>query len=311
MFLQFPPFALLNVISILLFFVVVCQNRIIDHAVVFLGAVYKIVPFVQGILVVIFLFVACRLVSNRCHQDSAVGREHQSGVLPQIPVSSNQDGIQHRLADQHVPHPFANDHVHYLLVLSVPESVFLQRQFDPLNCALNDRDDVCYAIGLDQFARVVCHVGIFDCVHFLCSGLRGPDGQDPRSGANVHHDFIPKCNFGICHDGGVIGIHAVRVCQHVFLMMKFPVGREIQLEVLCLPCLLFVIIIFFIRAVLQGWNRFFVDLHSSVWIVAGLGRIIIVRAKGCSSLQGGNQTEQHPKTACIQHRRVHHFSTIV
>mmetsp|Transcript_32786 Transcript_32786/g.80748 ORF Transcript_32786/g.80748 Transcript_32786/m.80748 type:complete len:347 (-) Transcript_32786:452-1492(-) len=132
------------------------------HPVVVARVVHKLVPPAARVLKISVLLRAGAGADGRNVHLSVAG-EHRARVL-QPPVSRHDDGVEHGLAQEEVPHPLGDDHVHLL------------RQLHLLHRALDHLDDVLQPVCLDQLARVDRHVGCLHCVHLLGTSLRGPDG---------------------------------------------------------------------------------------------------------------------------------------
>mmetsp|Transcript_20585 Transcript_20585/g.45821 ORF Transcript_20585/g.45821 Transcript_20585/m.45821 type:complete len:291 (-) Transcript_20585:214-1086(-) len=216
-------------IVILLFPVKVPLQDLHVHPVDLLGRFLEFRPVGHrsGVLVAIhptFVFVL-----NGRDVHGAVGGKHQARGRFQVFVAGADERIQHALSQQEITHPLADENVHHALrVFRIVgfQAVFLDGKLDFLDGALNHGDDVFDAVRLHDLSRVLGHVGVFDGVDLSGTGLGRPDGQNPRSGTDVHDHLVLE-DVRVAQNRRMVGRHPVVVGQHLLLVIELGVRAKV------------------------------------------------------------------------------------
>jgi hypothetical protein len=95
------------------------------------------------------------------HEDGGLVREDQA-VLDQVLVTRVQDSVQHGFVEEEVAHP-----------LGYYDVDLVEGEHDLLHLALQQRDLVRHAVGLDNLARLLDDGRHVDANDVLCAGLDG------------------------------------------------------------------------------------------------------------------------------------------
>ncbi|KAJ8527501.1 hypothetical protein ON010_g14762 [Phytophthora cinnamomi] len=148
-----------------------------------------------------------------------VVREHEAAGH-QVLVARVQHRVQHGLVEQEVAHPLGDDDVHL---------VHGERQL--LHLALDERDLVGEAVGLDDLARLRQDARAVDAVHMLGASLGGEHGQDAGAAAHVQHNLVLEQVLAL-QDGVHVRLGAHRVLEH--LLMDAEVRVRVEVLVLLL-----------------------------------------------------------------------------
>lgn len=128
------------------------------------------------------LLILVLAILNTRHENGSLVREDQAlPIFTQVPVAGPQDGIQHALVQQEVPHPLGDDDVD-----------FGKRQLDFFHLALKKRNLVAHTVGGDDFLGLDDDGGHIDADDMFGACLYG----EPVNKIQVSIALF----FGVCCD---------------------------------------------------------------------------------------------------------------
>eukprot|EP00636_Phaeomonas_parva_P000135 CAMPEP_0118867778 /NCGR_PEP_ID=MMETSP1163-20130328/11251_1 /TAXON_ID=124430 /ORGANISM="Phaeomonas parva, Strain CCMP2877" /LENGTH=1045 /DNA_ID=CAMNT_0006802227 /DNA_START=145 /DNA_END=3281 /DNA_ORIENTATION=+ len=171
-----------------------------------------VVPVVDLLIHVLAVFDAANV------ERSGIGQ--QQPVVDEPAIPGVDDGVQHGLIEQEVPHPLADDAVH----LGDPVRQLVVR--DLLALLLQHRNLVRKAVRGDDLPRLVSDAAALNGNHVRRAGARGEHGQDTRAAAHVH-DHLAREQMRIIHDGVAVAHGAHGVLQHLLMDAEVAVGVEV------------------------------------------------------------------------------------
>jgi len=156
-----------------------------------------VVPEVNLLVFIFFIFDSSKIYSGSVRED------HSSRF--QVLVAGNEDGIEHRLVQKEVAHPFADDDIE-----------FFDGEVDFFEFALDEGDGVRKAIGLDNFLCLVNDVGHVDANNVLRTGLSSKHTQNTCTTSNIQHSLVLE-QMGVVDHGITVRPRPNTVLQHLFM----------------------------------------------------------------------------------------------
>ncbi|GET86837.1 arginine N-methyltransferase-like protein [Leishmania tarentolae] len=135
-------------------------------------------------------------------------------------VTRVEDCIQHRLVQEKVAHPLANDNVNFLL------------QFQLLYLSMDNGDDVAKAVVFHNLTCLHRHIAAINPDDLACTRAGSKHGENTSAAAHIKNNLVLE-HVCITPDRVAIGSRAVVIFQHLHVNAVVAVRVEVVILARC------------------------------------------------------------------------------